>query len=387
MGNRFTLDAIATAIACTILASAPTPAEEVETQGGLRITSDDGAFGVELGGRIHFDTYLFDEDLVRTVDTTEFRRTRLTLSGEAFGWDYKVEQDFAAGNTTAGFRDVFIGTKVLGGYITLGQFKPYRSMEELTSSNEITMMERPFASATGLYSGRQFQQGVGYKFSGDRYTFGISAFNLRDAAAMRNAGVGAAGRVTWAPLMSESGTLHLGLSYSTENANRDTPDGSAAVNYAGRRGPSQTIATRLGATGDSIDAVGLEVAGNAGPFFAQAEYANATFGQDAAADVDVETFYVMASWTLTGESKPYHSGNGVFRSVRPDASTGAWELTARYDHMKNEDVADLEVTSSTIGVNYYLNPSVRFMLNYTMGDNELSGDETGQLAVRGQFSF
>ncbi len=63
---------------------------------------------------------------------------------------------------------MFIAKSALGGKFTIGHFKPYRSMEELTSSNEITMMERPFASATGLYNGRQFQQGVGYLRGSDQ---------------------------------------------------------------------------------------------------------------------------------------------------------------------------------------------------------------------------
>lgn len=380
------LGALVTALA--IGGAMPVEAAKVDTRGGLSVTSDDGDFRIKLGGRVHFDVYAFDEDLVEATGTSEFRRTRLTLSGTAWGWDYKLEQDFSAGNTTSGYRDVYIGTKVPGGYLMLGQFKPFRSMEELTSSNEITMMERPFASASGLYSGRQFQQGIGYKMKGDAHTLGLAAFNLRDAAGVRNEGIGAAVRGTWAPIKEEGRTLHLGASWSTENANADTADGRASVSYAGRRGPSQTIATRAGASGDSIDTVGIELAGTMGPFFAQAEYATASFGQgDAAADQDVNTWYVMGSWMITGESKPYNAGSGVFRSVKPQSERGAWELTARHDFIENADVAGLEASATTVGVNYYVNPAVRFMMNYTMGDNDATGDKTDQIALRGQMSF
>lgn len=393
MTNRFQLIALSAAL--VMVSTAPLHADTAKTTGGISITSEDGNFSFQLGARIHFDGYLFDGDTVSTTDTTEFRRTRLTLSGSAYGWDYKLEQDFSAGNTTAGYRDVYLGKRALGGYFTLGHFKPYRSMEELTSSNEITMMERPFSSATGLYSGRQFQQGVAYRRSDDRYTAGLSVFNLRDAATARNEGVGAAARFTFAPLRSETSTVHLGLSASTENANQATPDGSASVNYAGRRGPSQTIATRAGATGDSIDAVGAELAATRGPFYVQAEFANASFGQGPGASaVDVRTYYVMGSWMLTGETKPYHTGNGVFRSARPSSPRGAWELTGRFDFIENRDVADLEASSAILGVNYYANRNVRFMLNYTMGDRKAPGpggtvsrDQTDQVAVRAQYSF
>ena len=361
-----------------------TGSPKVETTGGIKITSADKKFEASIGGRIHFDAYAFDRDIADTTGTTEFRRARLTLQGKAFGWGYKMEQDFSAGNTTAGFRDVYITRKALGGLVTIGHFKPYRSMEELTSSNEITMMERPFSSATGIYSGRQFNQGVGYMKAGDNYTFGATVFNLREASGPRTEGVGAAGRFTYAPINNDNSTLHFGVSASTENTNKGSANLAATANYAGRRGPSLTIATTTGASGDSVDVIGLEAAGSFGPVYFQSEYANATFNQPIGGSQDVETFYVMGSWMLTGEHKAYKPGNGVFGSAKGE---GMWELTARYDTIENKDVANLEATSTTLGVNYYFNPNVRLMFNYTKGDNDFTGDKTGQYAVRTQLSF
>lgn len=384
MTPRFRKTALAAAV--TMFAAMPAYAEKIETQGGLKVSSDDGKFSFQLGGRVHFDTYIFDEDLIATTGTTEFRRTRMTLTGSLYDWNYKIEQDFSAGNTTAGYRDVFLSTEALGGTVLFGQFKPFRAMEEMTSSNEITMMERPFTTATGIYSGRQFQQGLGYRIGDDNWTLGLSAFNLRDAAGPRNEGVGAAGRLTFVPMQSDRSTVHLGLSVSHENANRASANASAMANYAGRRGPGRTIATQ--GTGSTIDVVGLEFGMTRGPLFVQAEYAMGTFGGTGAApDQDVVTCYLMGSWMLTGETKPYHKGNGVFRSVRPSNLAGAWELTARYDYIENEDVNDLSATSITVGMNYYINRAMRFMLNYTMGEDDVNGDETKQIALRGQVAF
>lgn len=384
MTHRFKLTALAAALA--VFAAAPAQAEKIETKGGLKLSSDDGNFTFQLGGRVHFDAYIFEEDLVPVTSTTEFRRTRLTLTGKLYDWDYKLEQDFTGGTTTAGYRDVLLATKMLGGTFMFGQFKPFRAMEEMTSSNEITMMERPFATATGLYNGRQFQQGLGYKTGAEKWTAGLSVFNLRDAAGARNEGVGFAGRVTFAPVQTDNSTIHLGASYSLEDANRGSAAATAVANYAGRRGPSTTIATQ--GAGQTIDAAGLEFGMTMGPFFVQSEYAMATFGQvDGAADVDVNTYYLMGSWMLTGETKPYHVSNGVFRSIKPKSESGAWELTARYDYIENKDVTNLSATSTIVGVNYYINPAMRFMMNYTMGEDDASGDKTNQLALRGQLAF
>lgn len=371
-------------------ASAPAVAENVptvQTRGGLRVTSADGDYEVSIGGRIHFDAYAFDHDQADVTGTTEFRRARLTLAGKALGWEYKLEQDFAGGSTTEGFRDVFISRNAFGGKFTIGQFKPFRSMEELTSSNEITMMERPFSSATGLYSGRQFQQGVGYLTSGDNYSLGVSAFNLRNASAPRNEGVGTAARATWAPINDERNTLHLGLHASVENVNKNSPNLPAVANYAGRRGPGQTIASVSSASGKSVEVVGLEAAGSFGSLFFQSEYARASYGQPVGPAHDVDTWYLMGGWFITGEHKPYRVGTGVFSSPRPDGAFGAWQLTARYDTIENKEVAGLAADSLTFGVNYFVSPHLRFMFNYTRGDNEFNGDRTNQYALRTQFNF
>ncbi|WP_202845691.1 OprO/OprP family phosphate-selective porin [Luteimonas saliphila] len=374
VGTQESLDKIAT--------SSPV----VDTKGGIKVTSADKKFEASLGGRIHFDAYAFDRDQASTTGTTEFRRARLTLQGKAYGWDYKVEQDFAAGSNLDGLRDAYIAKSALGGKFTIGHFKPYRAMEELTSSNEILMMERPFATATGLFNGRQFQQGVGYLRAGGNYTAGFSAFNLRGASGSRNEGTGYAGRVTFAPINTADSTLHFGAWASHENANQGSADLSAAANYAGRRGPSQTIATVTGASRNQIDAYALEAAGSFGPMFFQGEYANASFGQPIGPDQDVTTWYLQGSWHLNGGHKPYKAGTGVFGSA-PVADKGLWELTARYDSIENKDIADLDVTSWLLGVNYYVNPSLRFMFNYTKGDNGFTGDETGQYALRTQFAW
>jgi phosphate-selective porin OprO/OprP len=359
----------------------------VETKGGIKITSADKKFEAQVGGRIHFDAYAYDRDLAATTGTTEFRRARLTLQGKALGWEYKMEQDFGAGTNLDGLRDLYVAKSALGGKFFIGHFKPYRSMEELTSSNEILMMERPFASASGLFNGRQFQQGVGYMRAGDSYTAGLSVFNLRGAAGVRNEGVGVAGRFTWAPINRETSTLHLGGWFSVEDLNQGSANTSASVSYAGRRGPSQTIASVNGVAGDKITAYGAEVAGSFGPTFFQGEYVQSTFEQPhLTQDQDVTTWYVQGSWMLNGGHKPYKAAAGVFGSPRVDKN-GLWELTARYDTIENKDILNREASSWLLGLNYYVNPNLRFMFNYTKGENEVNGDETAQYALRTQISF
>ncbi len=365
------------------------PAEStprVETRGGIKVESADGKFSASLGGRIHYDVYAFDRDQAAVTGTTELRRARLTLQGKAHGWDYKLEQDFASGNNLEGLRDAYIARKLGPGKLTIGHIKPYRSMEELTSSNESMLMERPFATTNGLYSGRQYQQGVSYLVGRPNHTLGATVFNLRSASMPRNEGIGLAVRGTWAPINETDTTVHVGFSASHENANQGTPALSAVANYAGRRGPSLAIANVPAGSGQQLDVVALEAAASLGPLFFQGEYARADFGQPAASSQQVDAWYVQGSWLLGGGHRPYKSGTGVFGAASVPAG-GAWELSARYDSIRNRDIAGREATAAVFGINYYVNPQLRFMLNYTRGDNEATGDKTNQFALRTQFNF
>lgn len=420
----------------------PEPAKKsgvsVDTKGGISVKSDDGNFEFKIGGRIHFDAVSIDPDdspAYAEEGGAYFRRARLSLSGKASGWDFKFENDFAdndattsvdcddsvsppdcsgATTGTSSFREMWLGTTlpyVPGARITIGQFKPLRSMEELTSSNEITMMERPFASASGMFSGRQFAMGAKIEGSGEKYTWGLalqnnSVFKAADTRTTEEPVV--TGRVTFAPLSEEGMVVHLGLSGGMENGNTET---GARLRGRGKLpatdlGTSRTLAEAGAATlAENKDAThaGLELAGTFSLFYLQAEYMQSTY-TDAydnetsgdPEDATVSTYYVMASAFVTGETKPYKAG--LFKSPKPKRSDiGAVELKARYDFAKNDDAPtsstnEREISVLTVGANWYPNSNVRFMLEYSMADDkttQVDGDFVKPTAVtlRSQFHF
>ena len=76
------------------------------------------------------------------------------------------------------------------------------------------------------------------------------------------------------------------------------------------------------------------------------------------------------------------TSTGAFDRIRPlhnygkEGGTGAWELAARlsYLNLNDDGVEGGRLRDLTLGVNWYLNPSVRTMWNYILADPSEGGD-------------
>lgn len=95
-------------------------------------------------------------------------------------------------------------------------------------------------------------------------------------------------------------------------------------------------------------------------------------------DLEMDGFYVQAAYTLTGETRGYKAGSGAFAAIKPKGDGGAWEVVARYEDAEVDIPgrslsADLE--RMVLGVNWYVNKNVKFMLNYV--DSEMDGCSGG----------
>jgi phosphate-selective porin OprO/OprP len=103
-------------------------------------------------------------------------------------------------------------------------------------------------------------------------------------------------------------------------------------------------------------------------------------------------FYVEALWFLTGEHRPYnkYGGSGAaFGRVIPFRpyyfvpgegrhlfSSGAWQVAARYQWIDLEDknVPGGILQDVTLGLNWFLNPNLKFQWNYTITHRDYTGD-------------
>jgi phosphate-selective porin len=62
-------------------------------------------------------------------------------------------------------------------------------------------------------------------------------------------------------------------------------------------------------------------------------------------------------------------------------------VVARVDRIRLRDAAGVEARRFVIGTNWYVNEQLRFMLNWTQGEDVATGDEPSQLALRAQYVF
>lgn len=352
---------------------------------------------VNVRGRVHMDAAFHSEDQVPLGDGFLNRRARMGLSGKINSdWSFQIEYDFAENGTSA--NDVKLMYGVAGGRLSIGQFKVPMSLNELTSSNSITFIER--ASDSNLIADAR-RLGIGF----DRFTgnFGFETMlysrGIGDTALTTPGGdnpIGLAGRLVFNPIRSDDHMVHLGLSTAYEDRRdyqtlrfRDRPE-------------SRPAGVRLIDSGNIVNAdttlkTGAELAYQAGPFSAEAEYLRVDVGRDAGDEPVFDGYHIQASYVLTGESRGYR--DGVFRGVTPQGQGGAWEVAARYSsaNLNDSGFTGGKQKNITLGVNYYANANVRFMANYILVDVEGSsavanGVEVGDdspsiLALRAQVNW
>jgi len=348
---------------------------------GLRLESADEVFKLRIGGRIMNDWAFVSahEDLEDALgsdldDGTEFRWARIALEGTIYDrTEFKIEYDFAGSALT----DVYLGLIKLPviGNIRIGHFKEPFSLEELTSNKFITFMER---SSVNVFAPARNTGLMLYKPAlNERVTWAAGVFRDTDKFGkdVGDDGYAFTGRVTALPWYEEKGwkLLHIGAAYSHREANGDT------VQFKGK--PDANLAPDFVDTGkfdaDQMDLVGAEAALVYGPASLQAEFVNAMVETPGGSDPSFSAYYVMGSYFLTGEYRPYETATAAFCRVKPNRNflaegggIGAWEVAARYAYLDltDEDVDGGELRTIDAGLNWYLNPNMRIMWNYTFAD-------------------
>jgi phosphate-selective porin OprO and OprP len=356
-------------------------------------------------GRIQLDTANFTQNPTSIAqysnakNSVGFRRARIALLGEYEIVDYIIEMDFAnrgvnsevnQKDQSTAFKDVYIQVRDLPmlGNVRAGHFKECFGLEDLTSDNYTTFMERSLDDEGAFCPGRN--DGImAYDWTeSQRATWAIgtftnaTGFDQPPTFIYDHWGLDMAMRATYLPWYDEAsggrGLLHTGIGY----VYRSAPDHTMTLATRPESAFAPSVINMTLKDLDNMQNLGVESALVYGPLSVQSEFfaSNTNYVNDTS-----NKFwgtYVFVSYFLTGENRPYNRKLGVFDRVKPfenffrvrtcdnDVATGrgAWEVAYRFSYIDMLDDLTTKgagiVTDHTFGVNWYLNPYTRLMFNY-----------------------
>ena len=375
---------------------------------GLRIRTLDENVEVRIGGRIQNDwnfirpsdeiedAFFVDDEgnLDEPLDRIFFRRSRIYIRGTLHKYiRFKAEYDFAGGSVS--WTDVYLRFVKLPavGNIYVGKFKAPFGLEELTSSRFLTFQERSLTDA--FVPGRQVGILLKNSVLDKRLHWAVSMTRTDDNGTVDrtdNPDNNFTFRLAATPFQASKTQLaHVGLAYHIENEEgfrfRARPEGrTSSVRLVDVRGDS-----------DRVDKIGLEGALVYGPISVQAEYMSATPDVMGTEHPAFAAYYVMGSYFLTGESRPY--SGGAFGRPKPKrkfdlkkGTMGAVEVAAR---MSRVDLSDGDFDGGvegnfTLGLNWYPHNNARVAFNYIaayLDRGDLDDELTTIVSMRFQVDF
>lgn len=344
------------------LGGSMTTAQAADWTEHLRLESDDGAHSLRIGGRLHGDIAAIDSE--GEHDTVEeWRRARLSLSGRiANDWRFRYEHDFAADPDNE-IKDAWIGYYGwTGAALRAGNLQEPVSIDELSSSNATTFMERALPNA--LVPG--YHLGVMGNLWGERWNaaFGFFEGDIQGRDDAVDPGWGVALRGVKIHDLADGGLLHGGISLAYRR-----PPSDHRLSLSAR--PEVHLADHsLIATGRLSDVdytltSGLELVALDGPWSVQAEYLRTDVERDGRPALTFDGWYLQGSWFVGQGRRAYDRRDGTFDAVRPGGDLGALEFAVRYSVLDLEDgpITGGTERNWTLGLNWYLSEHLRLMLN------------------------
>ena len=379
------------------------------------------------------------------------RRARLGVTGKLGGvWGYTFVYDFgnssdatlveassgAAGKTTAitnnkGIQSAqlaYLGFKNTA--IELGYSDTFFTLDEATSSNDTLFMERSLPSdvSTAIAAG-DFRSNAGVRHWSPKYWVGayLTGPTSSQVKAQAAEQFGGFARATYQVLSGSNYSLHLGGGvedlFKAPNSGFVSPGSAPAVQAANSLTLSDSPELRVDSTAlissgtlgslahpvSGAQVYNVETAAEYNSLFFQAEYDHIAVGFRGAQQDSFNGAYGEVSYTLTGEAHPYKPDSGAYGSIVPthplslsQGGFGAWELAARLSYIGLNDnlhsaiapAAGGNLSDVTLGLNWYVNSNMRYMLNYVHGIDHgetvlggKPGTDFDALAFRAQVAF
>ena len=358
--------------------------------GILVFEAPDGSMRWWFDSRIYVDQAFYIEDKNDLSDGAELRRGRFAVKTQIWDdWYAELDMDFSDEHVEVKdaylrFDNIFNRT----GYIRMGNFRQPFGLEENTTSRYLMFLERSLGT-DGFVPGRLFGVEV-CKFNPHyRIAASLCEQDIEDFDSSDDETNGAAVRGTVTPINKAGQVIHLGASYYQHLSNLGS--GKIQIDH---RPETHVTRDKYYDTGRMNNAnmrrqFGFETGVVWNRIFVQGEYMMTTILRDE--DYDNYNFsggYIFASFFLTPDTHPYAYDSAEFTRVIPSRKSGALEVAVRYStlDLNDKDVYGGGATGLTGALNWYANPNIRFMFDYTMVDNDDYADANGGLVGNDDFS-
>lgn len=352
--------------------------------GIIKFRSEDGKFMTRFDVRIFINGAYFLENKNELSNGTHLRKARFAMKTRLWDvWQAEWDIDIAEGEVEV--KDMFFSYRGFhNSHIKVGHFKMPLGLEELTSSRFQTFIERAYpmlAFETDRRTGIEFSK-WGKRWNLRSAVYGQSMDTQKNKT-KDETGNGAAARLVIAPVLNNKTVVHTGAAVVFQKPDNETNVMDFASEPETKMGDVEILDTGNITDVDYSLKIGLEGVVVHKNFSLQGEYIRTKLKRlNGTEDATFNGGYAFLSWLLTGESRPWNVLEGEFGQIIPKSNkTGAWELAARYSYLdltdENAGVLGGMANNYTFALNWYANPNVRIMLNYTYVDNSVNATGNG----------
>ena len=350
---------------------------------GLLLASADSANVFRLRALVQADSRLFFHDGGLSNNSFVLRRARFIAEGTLDKiYEFQLVPEYAGSSVTVLDANLAM-TLSPAAQLKFGRFKPPIGLELLQSDASTFFAERSLV--TNFLPNRDLGAQLGGSLLAGAVIYTAGVFNgVADGAYTTNADFDndkdAVGRVFVQPFKNDATSLLQGLGFGV--AGSRGREKSATALTSGYKTDGQQIFFHYNSA-TIADGPGWRVSPQAyyyrGPFGMLGEYAVSavdvrTTTTTAKTELRHHAWQLVTGYMLTGEKSAY-SGVMPAQSFRPgEAGWGAWEVTARYANLKIDHSAfplfadqaanAAEATAWGVGVNWYLNKTVRATFDY-----------------------
>jgi phosphate-selective porin OprO/OprP len=392
---------------------------------GFTLKSADGKNQLKLRGTLHLDgRYLDGTDPGGVVDSFQATRVRPIFEGTfANIFDFRFMPDFGQGRTV--IQDAWVNARFNpAAALQFGKFKSPVGLERLQSANDMRWVQRAFPTA--LVPNRDIGFQLGGDVGGGRFSYQLAYLNGSNdgssAETFTDADVNDdkeyALRLFAHPFAESDSFAVRGLGIGIAGTFTDQAGNSLQPLLPSFRTPGQStffrfrqFSTTVGAPAGTIaDGERTRLAPQlyyyVGSFGLMGEYTEVS--QDVSRvvpagvrerTVDTSAWQLAVSYFLTGEEASFRGYQPKTRFSLEDNTAGAFELKARVQSLSVGDEAFAggansfadplasasQADSWGVGVNWYLNENVKWLLDYehtTFEGGAATGDRADEDAVQ-----